>query len=102
VRKAILQSILAASAAVVAFMLAFAGLPLALKLRIITPGVWVSEVLYAPGSISAPMDVQLGVDFVFWFALMYALYWLVSRLWRKRETPDSPTDSYGALILRST
>lgn len=91
--KAILQSTLAASAALIALMLAFAGEALHLKLGVMTPGVWVADFLYPPGSISASIDVQLGVDFVFWFALMYALYWLVSRLWRKRETPDSPTDS---------
>ena len=84
--KAVLKGMLAAAAAAVSFMLAaFGGFALGQKLGILTPGFLVWKLLVPTGkvaSIGGGIALQIAVDFVFWFALMCALYWLFRRLQR--------------------
>ena len=75
-------------------MLAFGGVaaslllsPLGLVLGIPTPGLWVG-MRVTPHlrdiSLGAAMITVFAVDFVFWFAVLCGIYWLVTLLRRRR------------------
>jgi hypothetical protein len=78
------KAILAATAAFASLILAKSGWAFRLRLGVMTPGMRASEFLLPrSASILAYVALQLSVDFVFWFALMWALYWLFGRLERR-------------------
>jgi len=83
--KAVLRGLLAAAAAVVSFLFAWAGFLINVHGHH-TPGSLLVDFLNSPGehrSIFEMAALEFVVDFVFCFALMWALYWLFRRLGRQ-------------------
>jgi hypothetical protein len=79
---------LGAVATAISFVLAGAGFGIFKdRLGVTTPGILVSHALFPPSASQRQFDlvgdvlrVQIIVDWAFWFALMWALYWLFRRL----------------------
>ena len=74
-----MRVMLAIAAIAVSFVLAFLGMYLTLKLHTATPGILFVDFLaqYGPVPILWGFSIQMAVDFVFWFVVMYAIYWLI-------------------------
>jgi hypothetical protein len=90
-KKTVFKAVLVAGAIAGSFVLAGAGFGIFHdKLGITTPGILVSDALFPPSSSHQEFDLvgdalrtQIIVDWAFWFALMWFLYWLFRRLGRK-------------------
>ena len=83
--KAVWRGVLAVVAAIVSFLLAVAGFGIN-GLGFPTPGGLLVGSLTSRAehrSIAEMMALEFAIDFMFWFALMCALYWLFRRLQRR-------------------
>jgi hypothetical protein len=96
-KKMILKTVLVGAAISVSFILAAAGFGILHdRFGITTPGMLVSDALVPPSpsyhqefaSVGQAIRVQIIVDWLFWFALICALYWLLGRLGRKARQPS--------------
>ena len=77
------KGVLALVAGALSIPFAFCGLEIAIKLGIRTPGVFVVGHLSLEDlhdSILGSLALQMGIDWLFWFALICTLYWLYGRL----------------------
>jgi hypothetical protein len=89
-KRTILKLVLVGVAIPASFVMAFVGsLPFE-KLGIRTPGMIASDAFVRPSppphefaSVGEGLRMQIIVDWIFWFAVMYALYWLFRRFGRK-------------------
>jgi hypothetical protein len=80
------KGVLALVAGALSVPLAFFGLAISIKLGIRTPGVFVVGHLSPEDlhdSILGRLALQMGIDWLFWFALICTLYWLYGTLSRR-------------------
>ncbi len=88
-KGAIRKAILAVAGLAVSLFLAIGGASIEYNLGIRTPGTIASEVLVPPRpfphafeAVGDGLRTQMFVDWIFWFAVMYLIYFLVKRGFR--------------------
>jgi hypothetical protein len=73
----------------VSLFLAFCGIGISHKLGIPTPGTFVVFYSISRGhyyfSGAEALAIQIAIDWVFWFALIWAGYRLLRRLWEESD-----------------
>ena len=85
--RAVARGVFAIAAAILSLILAMVGFWLSFLLHIPTP----AELVFRSRYFSSPatgLFVIVAVDWVFWLALMWVLYWLFSRWKQKRGKPS--------------
>ena len=84
------RAMVLAALAVVSFLLAFADLFVGFGLRVPTPGFLAVEILVSRGhyfsSILGAFALYVAIDWIFWFAVMCGIYFLVAKLGRKPKS----------------
>jgi hypothetical protein len=85
----VLKAILVVAALALSLFLAIGGSSIEDNLGIRTPGTIASKVLVSPkpfphafGALGDGLRMQMFVDWVFWFALMWLVYFAVTKLGR--------------------
>jgi hypothetical protein len=86
---ALLKAFLLLLGLAVSLFLAIGGASIEYNLGIRTPGTIASEVLVPPrafphalGAVGDGLRVQMFVDWVFWFAVLYLVYFVIRKLFR--------------------
>lgn len=88
-RGTILKAILVVTALAVSLFLAIGGSSIEVNLGIRTPGTIASEILIRPrpfphefAAVGDGLRMQMLVDWIFWFAVMYLIFFLAKRVLR--------------------
>jgi hypothetical protein len=91
-KRTVMRIVLGLAGLALSFYLALAGIGLEYKYGIRTPGIRAAEA-YAqsmpPWQGLNAMSEQVLIDSVFWFALLVALYILVTKLWNRKRSKAS-------------
>ena len=82
--------------------LAFGGYEFWANYGIVTPGILIARALVPArsypqqiGSFAEDLRIQILVDWIFWFLLMWAVTAVLSKLWRRAAKAPAPDTGRG-------
>ncbi len=81
-KDTVLKAILVVTGLAVSLFLAFGSASILDNLGIRTPGIIAWQDLAPDGAIGVGMTIQLLVDWVLWFAVLFLVYFVVTRIFR--------------------
>ncbi len=87
-KKTILNVVLVAVGLAVSLFLSFGGESIYDNLGINTPGHWAARIIVPPqpwnwGAIGDRLRTEMFIDWIFWFAVLYLIYFSVRRIGRR-------------------